>query len=118
VKLKFLKNIRFYLSIFFILLSLFLMTINIYIGFALFISTMIVINRYISIRSLFRERSGSTEQIKKIDRQQINRARTIYVQVVDDHGMDLPPHVVEQKMKQASMNAEPKDNVVPVRYKI
>jgi hypothetical protein len=40
------------------------------------------------------------------------------VQVVDDQGMDLSPQVVEQKMKQARMNAEPRDNVIPVRYKI
>lgn len=54
----------------------------------------------------------------KMDRHQSERSRTILVQVVDDNGYDLPPAIVEQRMKEAQTKAGPRDTVIPVRHKV
>lgn len=54
----------------------------------------------------------------RLARHQSDRSRTIYVQVVDDNGYDLPPEVVEQKMKEAQLQAGPSDTVIAVRHQV
>jgi hypothetical protein len=44
--------------------------------------------------------------------------KTILVQVVDDFGRELPPNEVESRLTEARSKADPKDTVVPVKFKV
>lgn len=44
--------------------------------------------------------------------------KTILVQIVDDFGRELPAREVEKRLAEAKSKADPKDNIVPVKFKI
>ncbi len=44
--------------------------------------------------------------------------KNIFVQVVDDFGRELPPREVERLLSEARAKADPRDNVVPVNFKV
>jgi hypothetical protein len=44
--------------------------------------------------------------------------KTILVQIVDDFGRELPPNEVEKRLMEAKSKADPKDTVVPVKFKV
>lgn len=44
--------------------------------------------------------------------------KNIFVQIVDDFGRELPPREVERRLSAARANADPRDNVVPVNFKV
>jgi hypothetical protein len=44
--------------------------------------------------------------------------KTILVQIVDDFGRELPPNEVERRLGEARSKADPKDTVVPVKFKV
>ena len=49
---------------------------------------------------------------------QRNRARTIFVQLVDDNGNDLDAPTAQARLAAAYQNAGPRDSVVGVRRKV
>jgi hypothetical protein len=51
---------------------------------------------------------------QKNNRMKANRGNIIKVQVVDENGVDLPQHIVAQKMKEAQLRAGPRDTVLPI----
>jgi len=54
-----------------------------------------------------------------VDKNKTNASgRTILVQVVDDFGRDLLPEEVERRMTEARARANPRDNVVAVKFKV
>jgi|WetSurMetagenome_2_1015567.scaffolds.fasta_scaffold639476_1 hypothetical protein len=55
---------------------------------------------------------------QQLSRRLNEQGRTIFVQVVDDFGRDLPPATVQKLMADAQAQASPLDTVVPIRHKI
>ena len=54
-----------------------------------------------------------------VEKNKVNAsARTIFVQVVDNFGRDLLPQAVEKRMAEARAKANPRDNVVAVKFKV
>jgi hypothetical protein len=49
----------------------------------------------------------------------INAAgKTILVQIVDDFGRELPAEEVQRRLAEATSKADPKDNIIPVKFKV
>lgn len=44
--------------------------------------------------------------------------KTILVQIVDDFGRELPPEEVKRLLAEATSKADPKDSIVPVKFKV
>jgi hypothetical protein len=108
----------FIIAILFVTLSIVVMFKHLTIGLILFMLTLYYINRIRRWHNQANDKSSSDETLKNISRQNSNRGRTIYVQIVDDNGNDLPEAVVQQKLYKARRSAEPRDNIVTVRHKI
>ena len=88
------------------------------IGGLLFVLTIYFNNKTPALENASNEKYSSDEVLRKVAQQNSNRGRTIYVQVVDEKGNDLPENIVEQKLYEARRNAEPRDNIVTVRHQI
>ena len=108
----------FIIAMLFIALSIVIMFNHLTIGLILFLLTLYYINRIRRWHNANNDKSSSDETLRNISRQNSNRGRTIYVQVVDDNGNDLPEAVVQQKLYEARRSVEPRDNIVTVRHKI
>jgi hypothetical protein len=60
----------------------------------------------------------SAETRARLARHQSDQSQTIFVQVVDDRGYDLPQHEVKRRMEEAQLRAGPRDTVIAVRHKV
>lgn len=47
-----------------------------------------------------------------------NSGRTIYVQLVDEAGVDFPPEIAKAKLREAQQKAGPRETVLGVRHKV
>lgn len=54
----------------------------------------------------------------RVEQSQSNQARLVYVQLVDDNGVELAPEVQEAKLARARLAAGPRDTVVGVKRKV
>ena len=108
----------FIIAMLFVALSIVVMFKHLTIGLVLFMLTLYYINRIRRWHKTENDRSSSDETLKNVSRQNSNRGRSIYVQIVDDNGHELPEAVVQQKLYEARRNAEPRDNIVTVRHKV
>ena len=91
---------------------------NVQLGVILLFMGLIVAYRAIRYGAHDDLTSISDSEQQKLDMHQINRGRTIFVQIVDDYGRDLPPATVQRLMAEAQAHASPRDTVVGVRYKV
>ena len=66
----------------------------------------------------FREQDDNDLVSDSVKSHQGERGRTIYVQIVDDYGRDLPPAEAQKLIADAQARANPRDMVVGVRHKI
>lgn len=101
-----------------IIVPFLIMTQNLLAGVSLLLLGLIIARRALMVFNENNTQSISDKEVMKHDRQQNERSRTSFVQVVDDNGYDLPPSVVEQKMREAQLHAGPRDTVIAVRHKI
>jgi hypothetical protein len=84
-------------------------------------AALLLLGTYIAYRSIrvagYNESQRvSDEELQRIDRQDSNRGRTILVQLVDEHGRDLPEHIARQRIAEAEAKASPRDTVIGVHY--
>lgn len=91
---------------------------NIQIGIILFFMGLIIAYRAIRYGAHDDIHSLNDAAEQKLSRDQNERGRTIFVQIVDDFGRDLPPATVQKLIADAQAQASPRDTVVPVRHKI
>lgn len=113
-----LRRIAYTIATIAILLPIAIMFWNIEAGAALLLLGLVIANRAIRYGAYDDSKSMSDATRKQLSRHQSERGQTIFVQVVDDFGRDLPPVTVQKLMADAQAKASPRDMVVPVRYKI
>jgi hypothetical protein len=101
-----------------VVIPIMVMLWNIELGIILFFMGLIVAYRAIRYGAQDDLHSLNDAAEQKLSRHQIERGRTIFVQIVDDFGRDLPPATVQKLMADAQAQAGPRDTVVPVRHKI
>jgi hypothetical protein len=80
-------------------------------GVLLLVGTVIA---YRAMRLLMNIKNESSIQINKED----SAGSTIFVQIVDEFGRDLPPAESEKRLVEARAKAGPRDVVVPARFKV
>jgi len=80
-------------------------------GVSLLVGTVIA---YRAMRILMSVKNEASIQINKED----SAGHTIFVQIVDDFGRDLPPAESEKRLVEARAKAVPRDMVVPARFKV
>lgn len=61
---------------------------------------------------------AALEREKQLWERRTNSSRTIYVQLVDDKGRDLPQRIAEKRLAEAQMRAGPRDTVVGVHHRV
>ena len=106
------------LTVIWVAISIYISTLDVLIGLFLIVFALIGITLWLRRRNPDEEKHISDSRLLKINKQNKNRGRTIYVQTVDNDGCDLPEDVVQQKLYEARRNAEPRDNIVTVRHKV
>lgn len=90
------------------------MFLDLQVGVILFLAGIII--AYRAIR--FGAQSDVENTDQQLSRHQDDRGQTIFVQIVDEFGRDLPPAVAQKLIADAQAKASPRDTVVGVRYKI
>jgi hypothetical protein len=89
---------------------------NVQLGGLLFLVGLLLAARCIGlVRSIQME--GAVQDGVALSARQ-NRGRTIFVQLVDDHGNALPADVVQARLAAAHQNAGPRDTVIGVHRKV
>lgn len=63
-------------------------------------------------------RMEQAERNSRLEQTRANQARLVYVQLVDEQGVELPPDVQQAKLAQARLLAGPRDTVVGVKRKV
>lgn len=101
-----------------VLIPIMVMIWNIELGIILFFMGLIVAYRAIRYGAYDDLRSLNQAAEQQLSRHQNERGRTIFVQIVDDFGRDLPPATVQKLMADAQAQAGPRDTVVAVRNQI
>ncbi len=83
-------------------------------GFLFLIGILFVSRSYRILRADARRSYNPSVERIKAD----SAGRTILVQVVDDFGRELPPDQVEKLLAEAHARANPRDTIVPAKFKV
>jgi len=113
------QKIAYAITAFAIILPLVILYWNIPLGVV-----MLLVGTNVSFRAIrLSQREDTTlgvsdEETIRIGRAQGERARTIYVQLVDNDGVELPPDVAQECLTRAQAKAGPRDTVIGIHHKI
>jgi len=112
------RKIAYGLVIFFMTVPFLVMIWDVQIGVGLLLINLFISYRVIRYSGRDAAQNLSDAEMQRLERHQSERGRTIYVQLVDDDGQELPPDVAQKRLFEAEARSNPRDVVVGVHQVI